>query len=174
MTAAVSESPHLVFVCTGNAARSVMATTIVRSRTDALVVAGAGTHVIEGHPMSSRTRKALARLGLADPSHRSTQLGAVHLGAELIVTMEPAHVEYVRRTHPAAAARTGTLRRLVRDLPATTGPLPRRVAALGLDRVHLEPWEEVVDPGSGEQDAFDACIDELHLLVGSLLDTLDR
>jgi protein-tyrosine-phosphatase len=161
--------PHLVFVCTGNAARSVMATVIWRARTDALHAVGAGTHVIEGHPMSRRTRAALARLGLADPSHRSTQLARRHLGAELIVTMEPLHVTYVRRHHPEAAARTATLKRLVRDLPGTSGPLAERVAALRLHEVEPEPWEEVVDPGSGEQDAFDACIDELDVLVDDLL-----
>jgi len=161
--------PDLVFVCTGNAARSVMATVIWRTRTDALRAVGAGTHVIEGHPMSRRTRAALARLGLADPTHRSTQLARRHLGAELIVAMEPLHVTYVRRHHPEAAPRTATLKRLVRDLPGTTGLLADRVAALRLHEVEPEPWEEVVDPGSGEQDAFDACIDELDVLVDELL-----
>jgi protein-tyrosine-phosphatase len=146
-----------------------MATVIWRARTDALRAAGAGTHVIEGHPMSRRTRAALARLGLADPSHRSTQLATRHLAAELIVTMEPMHVTYVRRNHPEAAPRTATLKRLVRDLPGTSGPLADRVVALRLHEVEPEPWEEVVDPGSGEQDAFDSCIDELDVLVDELL-----
>lgn len=168
----MSQAPHVVFVCTGNAARSVMATVISRSRTDAIRVSGAGTHVIEGHPMSSRTRAALARLGLADPTHRSTQLADRHLDADLLVTMEPAHVAYIRRHHPDAAPRAATLRRLVRDLPATSGLLAERIASLGLERVELEAWEEVVDPGSGEQPAFDACIDELDRLVDELLAAL--
>lgn len=162
--------PDLVFLCTGNAARSVMATVITRSRADGLVVAGAGTHVIEGLPMSVRTRTALASLGLSDPTHRSTQLGPRHLTADLLVAMAPEHVEYVRRRHPEAAPRTGTLRRLVRDLPGTGGSsLAERVAALRLHEVELEPWEEVPDPGAGEQPVFDACIAELDRLVDDLI-----
>ena len=37
-------------------------------------VATAGTHVIEGQPMSWRTREAMARLGYSANGHRSHQL----------------------------------------------------------------------------------------------------
>ena len=33
-------------------------------------------------------------------------------------------------------------------------------------------WEEVIDPGAGEQDVFDACIDELAGLIDDLVPTL--
>jgi hypothetical protein len=61
---------------------------------------------------------------------------------------------------------------LVRDLPATSGSLPERVAALGLDAVELEEWEEVVDPGGGEVDVFVACAHEIYDLVESLASVL--
>ena len=56
----------------------------------------------------------------------------------------------MRRRHPEAAARTGTLKRLARDLPAASGTLAERVASLHLADVVLEPWEDVDDPAGGE------------------------
>ena len=51
--------PNLVTLCTGNAARSVMAGAILAEHVPALVVATRGTHVVEGMPMSWRTRDAI-------------------------------------------------------------------------------------------------------------------
>jgi protein-tyrosine-phosphatase len=169
------QRPELVFLCTGNAARSVMATVMFRERCDAYRVRGAGTHVVEGHPMSVRTRTALARFGLADPTHRSRQLWEPDAAsADLIVAMAPEHVRWVRRTLPAASWRTATLRRLVRDLPRVPahGRLTDRVRALDLASTEPEDWEEVVDPAAGEQDAFDMCATALDALVDALVHAL--
>lgn len=167
--------PEIVFVCTGNAARSVMATVLFRERATGYVVRGAGTHVVEGQPMSVRTRTALARLGLADPTHRSAQLWEPDARrAELLVAMAPEHVRWVRRTISEVAERTATLKRLVRDLATTdpSQPLAARVAQLGLADHEPEDWEEVVDPGGGEQDAFDRCAAELDTLIDAFIDVL--
>jgi protein-tyrosine-phosphatase len=163
---------HIVFLCTGNAARSVMATIIFRARCDRLTVSGSGTHALPGHPMSVRTRTALHGLGLADPTHRSAQFDETDVKrASLIVAMAPEHVQWVRRVHPDAADRTVTLKRIVRRLsPADAGQsLRERVAALGLADVEIEDWEEVVDPAGGEQPEFDACASELDALVDQLI-----
>ena len=60
------------------------------------------------------------------------------------------------------------MRRLARDLPADGRPLPQRVAALNLAGVELGSWEEVVDPGGGEVEAFTACAYEVVELVEQL------
>ena len=154
-----------------------MATIIFRARCDQLSVSGSGTHALPGHPMSVRTRTALQRLGLADPTHRSMQFDETDVRrASLIVAMAPEHVQWVRRTHPDAADRTVTLKRVVRDLPpsaASVAPsaaaLLDRIRALDLANVEIEEWEEVVDPAGGEQPEFDACAQEIDALVDQLI-----
>ena len=165
--------PVVVMLCTGNAARSVMATVIGRARTDAVRFVGAGSHSIEGLPMSGRTRRALEGLGLADSTHRSHQLTAADAeGADLIVAFAPEHVDYVHRVHPEAAAYTATIKHLVDELKPGPEPLPQRVAALNLAAAGVLSDEEVVDPGGGEDDEFAACAREIDSLMDRLLPLL--
>lgn len=170
---------NIVFLCTGNAARSVMGGAIVRARRDDIEIVTAGTHVIEGMPMSWRTRDALGALGVGAEGHRSYQLrdGDVAI-ADLVIAMAGEHVGYVRRVHPQAAARTVTLKRLARDLTPGAGDDPggadlsARVAALGLADVTLEPWEDVEDPAGGDLPEFEACAREISDLLEEVLPRL--
>ncbi len=152
---------------------SVMAGAILAAHLDDVEITTAGTHVVEGMPMSWRTREALAGLDVTAPRHRSTQLRDPHVDtADLVVGLAGEHVAYVRRTHPDAAARTGTLRRLARDLPGTAGLFPVRVAALGLANITLETWEDVIDPAGGDLPEFEACARDIHLLLSQLAPAL--
>jgi protein-tyrosine phosphatase len=160
----------VIFLCTGNAARSVMGGAIARSRHPDIEVVTAGTHVVEGMPMSWRTRDALAGIGYRADGHRSTQLRERDVAeSDLIVAMAGEHVAYVRRAHPEAAARTATLKRLARDLGESEVPLGERLAALMLATSELEDWEDVVDPAGGELEDFEACAREIDDLLAQVL-----
>jgi protein-tyrosine-phosphatase len=143
---------------------------ITRARRPDIDVVTAGTHVVEGMPMSWRTRDALASIGVRADGHRSHQLrdGDVAL-ADLVIAMAGEHVTYMRRVHPEASARTGTLKRLARDLAPGEEPLPDRVAGRHLEAIELEPWEDVADPAGGDLPEFEACVHEIDLLLTELL-----
>jgi protein-tyrosine-phosphatase len=164
---------HVVTLCTGNAARSVMAGAILREHVPGLVVTTSGTHVIEGMPMSWRTRDAIASLDIPVPNHRSRQATVEELDhADLVIALSPEHVAWMRRVHPQAAPRSATLKRLVRDLPDLPTPLSRRLEPMRLQAVELEPWEEVVDPAGGDLDVFIACAREIADLLHELIPRL--
>ncbi len=164
----------LLFVCTGNATRSVIAGALAQAARPQWEVVTAGTFVVEGLPISWRTRGALAELGIEAARHRSTQVTQAHVdAADLVIVQEYQHVQYLRRHHPLGDPRTATLKRLARDLSDGDAPLGDRLAALGLGSVELEPeWEDVVDPGGGELDDYVACAYELAALMKDLIPRL--
>jgi protein-tyrosine phosphatase len=161
----------LLLLCTGNAARSVIAGAALAERLPDAEVETAGTLTVDGQPMSWRTRAALEHVGVVPPlAHRSRQATQRHIDeAALVIGLAPEHVEWVRREHPSAAARTATLRRLSRDLTEAPGAtLEERIAALHLADVTLEEWEEIEDPGGGDAEDFVACA----IVVVGLVDAL--
>ncbi len=165
---------NILFVCTGNAARSVMAVTMLRHLQPRLYVRGAGTFSIPGLPMSQRTRAALSKMNLSDPHHRSHQLESQDCDwADLVVVFESEHVQYIRRNHPEVSPITGTLPRLAKYLKAADLDLPSRVAGLELAESEIGSWEEVQDPAGGDQDVFDVCAREINDYVSTLAETLN-
>jgi protein-tyrosine-phosphatase len=175
---------ELLVLCTGNAARSVMAGFMLDALRESeepqgepLHVVTAGTHTIDGQPMGLRTRTALARLpelaGADFRRHRSRQVHGVDLvHAQLVVVMEADHVRFVRRRFPDAAAKTATIGHLCRQLAAAPPTLEERVAALGLAAVDLVDGEDVLDPAGHEADVYAACVDELWGLCRTLVTLL--
>lgn len=164
---------RIITLCTGNAARSVMAGAMLEAGKPGLHVITAGTHVIDGQPVSWRTRDALATVGLDANRHRSAQLRPADLATtDLILAMAGEHVRYIRREHPEVAARTVTLKRLAHDLEPGRAPLRTRVAELGPANVVLEDWEDVEDPAGGAVEDYIACAEELLTLIDRVVDRL--
>jgi len=166
-------TPHVLFLCTGNAARSVMAGVMLEARGMAVRVTTAGTHVVEHQPISVRTRDALRAVGLEAPAHRSRQLtDAAVAEADLVVAMAAEHVRYIRRRHGAGSDRTATLPYLAgRLLPGDEG-LAQRVGGLGLAGVDPAHQGDIADPAGGDDEDYLACAVELSALVAELAPAL--
>lgn len=104
---------RILIVCTGNVCRSPMAEGVLRSLVareawgDRVDVRSAGTWAAPGAAASANAVKVAGSAGVDIENHRSTPLTrSLIQGADLILCMEPAHVEEIVHADPAAAAKT--------------------------------------------------------------------
>jgi protein-tyrosine-phosphatase len=104
----------LIFVCTGNICRSPLAEGIMNdlllddassSGSSAPVkVISAGTHALSGMPASEHAIIAAAEQGIDISRHLSRLLTSEMIGtADLILTMESAHADFIKCTRPKKA-----------------------------------------------------------------------
>ena len=103
---------QVLLICTGNTCRSPMAEGILRSLlppdiADRAHVTSAGTSAIEGAPATPLAIQTCAENGIDISTHRSAGLTTQLLReSDLILGMEPHHVDLARELAPDAAGRS--------------------------------------------------------------------
>jgi sulfate adenylyltransferase len=170
---------RIVFVCTANICRSAFMQTYARASLDSPDVefTSAGTHGFVDHPMSDEMAVEAALWGLDVTDFRSRPLTDDILdSADLLVTAERAHRQFVLDDHPAAFATVLTLGQASR---AATGmapsPTPERVVAeLARRRGRAEAVDDVTDPYRRGAAAQEAAARLMSAMLDPLLAALGR
>ncbi|MDR1388178.1 MAG: low molecular weight phosphotyrosine protein phosphatase [Propionibacteriaceae bacterium] len=153
MSHADAEPVRVVFVCWGNICRSPMAERVARGMAPGVgldwveFTSAALSDEEEGNPMDPPARRTLERAGYDAAGHRAhTITPAEILSADLVVGVEPYHVERLRRLAPAA---------------------DHIVLLSDYDPAHL--GQAIVDPWGGPPAAFQATLTRVEAAMPGLL-----
>ena len=163
-------TPNILFVCTGNATRSILAATYTAHARPSWQVASAGTMALEGQYLSRRTIAAFESVQVPVPRHRSRALNAALLGpTDAVLCFEREHLDFIRRVHGDFADRAVLLRDAATALePPGTQPLRARIAAVAA----APPGADVIDPGGLGDEVYIAVAREIVALLDEALPRL--
>ncbi|MCM8766439.1 MAG: low molecular weight protein arginine phosphatase [Candidatus Omnitrophica bacterium] len=116
---------HILFVCTGNSCRSVMAAGLLKKmlkdKADNFVIKSAGTSALEGMSASSEAQKTMLKEGIDISAHRSLRLTKEMIEeADLILVMEEAHRNVILNIYPEAEKKVYLLRSFAENISEPT------------------------------------------------------
>lgn len=107
---------RILFVCTGNSCRSVMAQGVLqhflaRAGREHVTVESAGVFAIEGMGPTRETQRVLQTIGVECAGHRARPLTAEMVQvADLVLVMEQFHVEEIHRRFPEGKGKVHLLK----------------------------------------------------------------
>ena len=151
---------RILFVCTGNSCRSVMAEgfmkhLLLQSGIDSVSVESAGAFAIEGMSSTRETQRVLQDLGIDCSAHRARPLTTELIqAADLVFVMEPFQMEEVVRRAPDARGRVHLL----------------KPYGLALGQLHGSPG--IPDPIGKPLEVYEVCFSEIREAVERVVKTL--
>lgn len=174
----MSEPVRVLFVCTANICRSAYAEVLSRhllGEDDSVTVASGGIHGFVDHRIDEHMGAALAERGVDGSAFRSRRLTLDMVdSADLVLTAETKHRQYLLDDRPAAFRRLFTLGQFEQVLAEQPDDLRGRdlldAASRGLKPAR--PQDDVVDPYRRGPDAAAAAAEHIDRIVRPVLSRL--
>ena len=144
---------RILFVCTGNSCRSVMAERLLRhilqrAGVDTVVVESAGAFAMDGMGPTAETLRVLQDAGIDSKNHRSRRLTTEMIqAADLIFAMEELHADEIVRWMPHAQSKVHLLK--------THGLFPGQV----------EGSPNIADPIGKPLEVYEVCFSQISEAV---------